>query len=209
MKACPSCAGPNPAAAVFCRHCGARFAAAAPPSGLVKTLEVPSKIACPRCRTKLTEVHYGDLVLDECSACRGTWFDKGELRRAAERLNGSLGAAQGGAAEPQPVPPAGVLARMDCPLCRRGMTRFTSSGVYLDRCDRCGLWVDGHEIERLLASVQSVRLPRRRSARMAIQKFYRKDQADVGAVLGATLGVALSLIAGPCRCRRRTHCCCW
>ena len=34
---------------------------------------------CPACRSAMVIVEYDDIELDYCTACKGVWFDAGEL----------------------------------------------------------------------------------------------------------------------------------
>ena len=34
---------------------------------------------CPKCGMELIEIDYKKIKIDECSECRGIWFDAGEL----------------------------------------------------------------------------------------------------------------------------------
>ena len=34
---------------------------------------------CPKCGMQLEEIAVGDVRVDKCSGCEGTWLDKGEL----------------------------------------------------------------------------------------------------------------------------------
>ena len=38
-------------------------------------------IDCPRCKIKMEKKIYGDIVLDVCKNCGGSWFDKEEVER--------------------------------------------------------------------------------------------------------------------------------
>ncbi len=69
---------------------------------------------CPHCSTPLSRLTIGTLELDECPACLGMWFDRGELQR--------LLAAEAARALPQRYAPrAGngpeVAAAAACPRC--------------------------------------------------------------------------------------------
>jgi hypothetical protein len=47
--------------------------------------EVPMPtMLCPKCNGKLIERTFRDVVIDECSGCKGIWLDKGELEALTE-----------------------------------------------------------------------------------------------------------------------------
>jgi Zn-finger nucleic acid-binding protein len=206
MKSCPGCSAATDPAAAFCSRCGARLDATRFDwksfGDLEKTGEAPSSLDCPRCPTRLTEIRYGKLWLDECSSCRGIWFDRGELARAAQLFK-----ARAPAPPPRSAPPALPQRRIEsltCPRCRAKMKSFACAGVMLDRCARCGVWVDGGEFERIYASYQ---LPSRRTS--SVRKFYARRDKGWGDAVVTGLGI-LSVILGPSRsrCRHRHSCCC-
>ncbi|RJQ15639.1 hypothetical protein C4573_05775 [Candidatus Woesearchaeota archaeon] len=40
---------------------------------------------------------------------------------------------------------------IDCPKCKTKMKKLKKNGVVLDICSKCrGMWVDAHEIQKLL-----------------------------------------------------------
>ena len=42
-------------------------------------------LSCPRCAKPLAAVSYQDVTVDQCPACGGVWFDRGELEALAPR----------------------------------------------------------------------------------------------------------------------------
>ncbi len=49
------------------------------------TYEISTRArACPRCRKGMEQPLVGGITLDVCRACRGIWFDNGELRKVTE-----------------------------------------------------------------------------------------------------------------------------
>ena len=49
----------------------------------------PSGLTCPACGTGLKTITYGatDVAINYCEQCRGTWLERGELRKIIEQLN--------------------------------------------------------------------------------------------------------------------------
>ena len=45
---------------------------------------------CPKCGMELIEVDYKGIKVDECSQCRGVWFDSGELDAVSRLEKGAL-----------------------------------------------------------------------------------------------------------------------
>jgi len=40
-----------------------------------------TSIICPKCKIEMNKKIYGDIVLDVCKVCGGSWFDKEEVER--------------------------------------------------------------------------------------------------------------------------------
>jgi Zn-finger nucleic acid-binding protein len=108
---------------------------------------------CPRCRIDLSVQEYNDSRLEECRRCGGKWLDPATLKEII-------------AATSAPVDKAASRVGVDltdirtdgiCPRCEAGLEPFNyagDSGVILDRCPVCGgLWLDGGELEQVLAVV--------------------------------------------------------
>ncbi|MFH2133315.1 MAG: zf-TFIIB domain-containing protein [bacterium] len=45
---------------------------------------------CPKCGSKLIEINYKGIAIDECSECLGVWLDNGELEQVANLNKTSL-----------------------------------------------------------------------------------------------------------------------
>lgn len=58
-----------------------RYFEAEPESG---DLSCKGRRSCPRCGGRLRLSFFGTTVLDLCDACRGIWFDGGELQQVVE-----------------------------------------------------------------------------------------------------------------------------
>ncbi len=103
---------------------------------------------CPACKAPLVVVERESIEVDWCPACRGVWFDAGELdvlaAKAGKRLEpGLIGEASPDAGE----------ARRRCPRCRRKMKKAAVGGpqtLLLDRCMEHGLWFDAGELGTLM-----------------------------------------------------------
>lgn len=87
--------------------------------------------------------HQG-VTLDLCPACKGLWFDRGELAKAL------------GGQPPELGPPASLeleSARRHCPRCESGLGERrlkADAGLRVDVCVRCeGLFLERGELERV------------------------------------------------------------
>ncbi len=57
----------------------------------IKLTGTDRSFPCPACGAATHPVNYGDdsgIIIDECSACRGVWLDKGELDKIEELVEG-------------------------------------------------------------------------------------------------------------------------
>lgn len=158
---------------------------------------------CPACGNALHHVTYRGLVLDQCSVCRGVWYDADELGAFLERY----------LAEHPDLPPArlslhqeaGMLApagegERACPRCEFPLEKYNygyDSGIILDRCHACkGVWVDGDEVQRLAQYVKGHPKLDRLAASVAAhtreaEDFNQDIVAAPAAMLYAWLGMAV------------------
>jgi len=107
---------------------------------------------CPVCQTTLRTVRSGDLEIDVCPHCGGTFFDRGELRDTLDRVltTGEVPDA------PLELDRQAVSVRRlqeadrACPRCAVPMNKFNycyDSNIILDRCGQCGgIWADRGEV---------------------------------------------------------------
>lgn len=140
---CPSCLGLLFVGSRHCSHCGAQAVAPAPRAG--------ASLPCPRGCGPMRALVVGEVPLDECPACLGTWLSVVEFERLCaeeERQSAVLFALP--AAE---TPPLEAVRYRPCPECAKIMNRVNfakSSGIVLDVCKAHGAWLDAHELRRLL-----------------------------------------------------------
>lgn len=109
----------------------------------------------------------GDLELDRCGSCHGTWYDRRELdqllgRDVSAQLEGfrrgptcRAACLTCGSAAPQAgLECAGCRTSLAalCPRCGRGLEAVRVAGLELDVCPGCaGLWLDQSEALALAA----------------------------------------------------------
>jgi Zn-finger nucleic acid-binding protein len=110
-------------------------------------------VDCPACKKLLIVAERQGIELDCCPACRGLWFDAGELDLLAEKL----GLPQG-EHDPARFALADVKEKTRrCPRCDSGMEKvFFDPGktIVLDRCERGhGLWFDQGELAKVLGQL--------------------------------------------------------
>jgi Zn-finger nucleic acid-binding protein len=172
VKACPHCL-----ARVFhghrhCPECG--FELEVPAAGLGDAPPAPR--ACPRCHEALVAHLVGDIALDDCPRCGGTFVDRvtlerllGERREA--RAEAILGAFSTGGDGPLPTPPGPLYVK--CPDCGGVMNRkqfARGSHVIVDVCRSHGSWFDAHELPRIVRFVEQGGLERAAQQELAEEK---------------------------------------
>ncbi len=159
MRNCRSCAAPNSDTAEACSHCGVKIEPPFSWKDFVRRAcdnRRPSELTCPACKTPLTLCRYGPLAIDECDACKGIWFDKGELEPMILRYRSEKTAVLGAAAVAQSKITRryeGKFTYRNCVRCATIMNRMNyggRSGVMIDYCGRCGVWLDGEEFQRMV-----------------------------------------------------------
>lgn len=145
---CPACLGLLFVGSRHCSHCGARAAPA--------VARDDRTLPCPRGCGAMRAVLVGEVPLDECERCQGTWLEVIEFERLcaeSERQSAVLFAL------PAPPPPSTEPVRYrPCPACAKIMNRLNfakSSGIVLDVCKAHGAWLDAHELRRLVEFLRS------------------------------------------------------
>lgn len=104
-------------------------------------------LTCPTCLGPLVAMEYLHVELDYCPACRGCWFDDGEL---ALLLRGDPARGHG-----LPLQP-GARGTRACPRCgdRMQVVGLEGTALKLDACPhRHGLWFDGSELAQVINAV--------------------------------------------------------
>jgi hypothetical protein len=100
---------------------------------------------CVKCSGELRRVEIDEVVVDQCDACDGIWFDSGELERVLGMKSVS--------ALHSPARPsrADDEKRARCPRCpSEGLlvpVASMTSDIHVDTCPLCGgKWLDGGEL---------------------------------------------------------------
>lgn len=143
---CGACGATSPTGSLHCCRCG---------EGLVcqGLKPLPAEASCPRCRHELglRVLEEGSVI--ECPACSGLWLEPGDL---AARTH-SAARSSGPPLASLPEPPSQPTAYLPCVKCGEFMQRRQfrwgphSTSVVLDHCGEHGVWLDGGELEAVLA----------------------------------------------------------
>jgi len=104
---------------------------------------------CPKCRADMEQVTIDGTEIDRCSACRGLWFDDGELsaisnKEAAAVLD--IGSVKQGKAQ-------NSIEDYRCPRCAGEMKRLSDPRqphIWYEQCESChGSYFDAGELKDL------------------------------------------------------------
>ncbi|HMN24033.1 MAG: zf-TFIIB domain-containing protein [Ignavibacteriaceae bacterium] len=106
---------------------------------------------CPVCKNSMVILELNQVEIDYCSACKGIWFDRGELDLIFSTSD-----------KKEIVKSFSIKkdfneVKRRCPICKRRMDKieFENTGIILDRCsNNHGLWFDRGELKALLKSAE-------------------------------------------------------
>lgn len=151
---CPGCFCRLPLDAKHCVECGLRIN----PRSIDKK---ETKLPCPRCKCKLQErVVNESLTLHECNGCGGIWLgvetfsELCRTRQSRDIAVGMRGLRRKGFEATQEE----QFQYIPCPKCNELMNRrnyANVSGVIIDTCRDCGVWLDNEELGRILKFIES------------------------------------------------------
>lgn len=164
---CANCGAPLPPTSNICTFCNTLNDTDLRAIGVRRPAGDASERICPRCDTPLTSVNIGDtkaIVIERCAKCLGLFFDPGELEAV---LDDSVKHVYG--IDYQRMQElneherrAGTFDKdvryIKCPQCRELMMRRNfgaRSGVVVDTCKACGVWLDAGELGHLLRWVKA------------------------------------------------------
>jgi Zn-finger nucleic acid-binding protein len=150
-RICTHCCARSASDSRFCTACGRAFEGA----GSENPIELPD---CPHCAIPLHAQRIAEFDLAECRGCHGLWIPHPRfdalVERALELRRKALARAEP-AANPRVSkanPHSQGVRYLRCPVCREQLARRNfrkSSGVIVDACRRCGVWLDAGELEAI------------------------------------------------------------
>ncbi len=167
---------------------------------------------CPTCILPLTSRVHERSVIWSCGRCEGVFLPAQELRTIVaeeaeprsddERRAAMAASAAGPAPDELEQPPT------ECPWCATAMTRSNyggDSGVLIDRCDACGIWLDGGELERIEAWAEAARAgmvarapspPRSALGSDGAPRYEEFQEVTMGSRIAMSDGVSDGLLIG-------------
>lgn len=170
---------------VGCSACKTRFEAAGYRDVLCPTCGAFAHQAnvrqCPRCELPFDARQVSDVVIDECSRCRGLFLDEVAIQRVLDDKQHARAAALLAAlprAAHHPMPPPGAKMYIKCPSCASTMNRklFAVSGVVVDVCRDHGTFFDAGELPAIIDFVQRGGLEK--TAKVEAARNAERDKRD-------------------------------
>ncbi len=111
---------------------------------------------CPKCKEQLHSRHLGEVQVDECTKCKGIWFDKDELRQVKDQADSDLNWMDFELWKHEDL--FQVSAKpLKCPCCSLDMVaiNYDKTNVEIDHCVKCGgTWLDGGELEKIITALE-------------------------------------------------------
>lgn len=103
---------------------------------------------CPKCNANMVErsveVLHGKVVIDQCSSCKGLWFDNGE----AEQLKKSWMSDFLDSGDPKVGKTYNRVRDIHCPRCGKSMEKLTDKTqhhIEYEACEEHGMFLDAGE----------------------------------------------------------------
>jgi Zn-finger nucleic acid-binding protein len=159
---CPCCYCRLPNDAQFCVECGLRI-------NPQKLEQVDSNLACPRCKVALQGRILEQIEIHECGGCAGLWVTAVDFETIVSSRE-AMGMTMRGLTALHhktkfEMDPEQTVKYIPCPKCRNLMNRrnFAGiSGVIIDTCAKCGVWLDNQELNRIIQFIESGGMDRAR-----------------------------------------------
>ncbi len=112
---------------------------------------------CPRCAHYLVRFHLKNVQIDECKNCKGTWFDRDELRKAKDSTDKDLRWLDFDVFDLKNK--TSKENTIECPRCTSEMStlEYMDSKVKIDRCNSCyGVWLDDEEFKKIISYLDNL-----------------------------------------------------
>ncbi len=164
MANCVNCGAPLPMGSHVCQYCNTRNDIDFKGIHQHTVEEVESDRICPRCNIPLQTIDLkieGKFLIEKCGQCYGLFFDPGELEALLDKSVSNvfdINYKQLEQIRNTPRHDDYPVRYIKCPQCRKLMNRInfgSSSGVVVDKCRECGVWLDGGELKQLMEWVKA------------------------------------------------------
>lgn len=141
-------------------------------NGGMKVLEETKQKSRPRCSIALQIRHYRNYELDKCNQCEGLWLQPDEF----SVLTSEFDVYRDAESNPQYLRTGLPQAEnyLPCANCNKVMSRrnFKSiSGVLIDACIHCGVWLDKGELQSIRNFIASGGLDKAQDNKLVKQEL--------------------------------------
>lgn len=112
---------------------------------------------CPCCNVALRKKMLKSIEVDECSQCKGTWFEDDELRKAKDSSDQDLNWMDFEIWKHKDQFKA-QSRELACPQCNKALVAidYGNTGVEIDYCPTCkGTWLDKGEFNKIIDSLNN------------------------------------------------------
>ena len=126
--------------------------------------------SCPRCQIPLKINQFNQYQLDSCQQCKGVWLEPEKFQLLTSEFDVYRDPNADPVYQRQSMPKA--EGYLPCAHCQKLMTRHNFkaiSGVIIDTCNRCGVWLDHQELEQIRSFVASGGLDKAQDRKIAKQ----------------------------------------
>jgi Zn-finger nucleic acid-binding protein len=137
---------------------------------------------CPRCGDELQKRKIGAVEVGECAACKGIWFDEGELGKAKDETDPDLNWLDFELWQHEDEFHVAVRP-IKCPRCDVQMAaiEYGTTKVEINYCTKCkGVWLDTDEFKKIIDAL--------------IEELLTKSVHDY---VRASVDEAKEIVAGP------------
>lgn len=163
---CISCGGILTANSNICQYCGRKNDTDLKAFRRSIRHGSQGELACPRCEEKnlyVLKLELEDkILLDRCQSCFGIFFDPDELEFLISKATANVNEANLSLIDAALAEEACIqnwpVTYIPCPSCNKHMNRKlygSRSGVVVDTCKSCGVWLDGGELRKILRWVKA------------------------------------------------------
>jgi len=153
---CPGCYCRLPNDAQYCVECGLRIN----PRPLH---DIQTKLECPRCKVALSTHKLDQFDVTECGSCAGVWLGVETFDHICKSKETQSATTTGlkkarGRKNVFELSVDEQVQYVPCPKCRNLMNRRNFarvSGVIIDTCRDCGVWLDNQELSRIIQFINA------------------------------------------------------
>ena len=105
---------------------------------------------CPKCNNVMEPKTFGTVKVDQCTTCKGLWFDMGEI----DELRKYAGSDLVDSGDPALGKKFADIRKIDCPKCHTHMIKMVDANqphIHFESCTSCfGIFLDAGEYSDMI-----------------------------------------------------------